>query len=776
MGKVRIELVADFGPRRGQTFSGLLVEPCYEDIMKAALNKMKLKKKDCLHLVVRSKKHGNCMLLPGTDLAPLLQNGACVVLTPDRPLLHLPPPPRLPWPGSESDRGDEPSCLAMNNETNLGNLPVAETANGLGHLPKDGKASGQPWPLLSGDVLPLLRKAMAGSKVFLEKNLGAYLSFDYRAGGAAEVAASFPDPQVLPSRSEARLLAAIRRECRGLLVCSSTGKVLARRLPKFFNVDEVDEAQATKLPPGGFATRKLDGSQVTPFLLDGTIRWASKSALIPAVEAFVAARPSYRKAEELVVAGYTPIFEWCEAGAPVGVMSHRADHLVLIAVRDIETGEFWCMERLQTLGCEVVDAVPFDDVHALRIQTSGEVGSEGVVVSWPQLGRLVKLKTAWWLALAAAQRSSQGSGAYILSSALQAMSLQDVPAPVLWQAALAGEDDAMAHAYGLLPPAMASRLRQFVSDVEQGVQTLDKELQDWALSVQMVPGAAEADLAAVPGGWPLAILSVYQHRSPMAESELRKFLVRSAVAGRVHMLEILTGSCWGKLPAQNNGQQASLRAVAACVDEPPSESADEDAPGAKVSVDPLCDSRSLHGHVVEGGVQWERSARVPSVLAHSLTAGANGADHEITDLGESRLVIVMRGFPGSGKSTLAALLHTRVHASVVSADDFFTGVEGLQSAHEQCRHLFCRCLSAAQPVIVVDNTNIKRSEYAFYIRKAQAAGYEVAILELICHSTRVLEQLRQRSVHNVPGLAAGAMWGRWEHDDKAFRLMPLNRR
>lgn len=131
--------------------------------------------------------------------------------------------------------------------------------------------------------------------------------------------------------------------------------------------------------------------------------------------------------------------------------------------------------------------------------------------------------------------------------------------------------------------------------------------------------------------------------------------------------------------------------------------------------------------------------------------------------------MILRGFPGSGKSSLAACLWRQMGATLVSADNFWNGTDHLQEAHEQCRQLFLSVLETKQAVIV-DNTNVRLSDYAFYRSRAESAGYTVVVLEIVCDSTAELERLRKRSVHNVPGSAVGAMWARWEQDPSALRL------
>merc|ERR1719247_876915 len=79
------------------------------------------------------------------------------------------------------------------------------------------------WPQLHGDMRPLLRQAIGGTPGFVERHMGHYISFDYATESASQLASMFPDPYTLPCGSDTRLQAAVRRECRGLLVCPTTG-------------------------------------------------------------------------------------------------------------------------------------------------------------------------------------------------------------------------------------------------------------------------------------------------------------------------------------------------------------------------------------------------------------------------------------------------------------------------------------------------------------------------------------------------------------------------
>mmetsp|Transcript_48172 Transcript_48172/g.85528 ORF Transcript_48172/g.85528 Transcript_48172/m.85528 type:complete len:1677 (-) Transcript_48172:71-5101(-) len=581
MGKVRLELVADFGPNRGKSFSGIVVEPKYDAIMRAGLNKLNLregKKKLDLILVLRDRYLGARVLPQDADLSVLLRDGATVVLTKERPVVHVPKPPRWPWPGGalenssaspevadevlEADAAgpaltEEGQCAAKGSSRQVASEEKAAFAppqrsctlapdTGAITTSEDAPLGDMcgPWAVLQGDVLPLVRQAiLPKNSGFIEKHKGAYIAFDYHTSAASELPAMFPDPQTLSRKGTARLLAAVRRECRGLLVCANTGRVLARRLPKFFNIDEVEETRLDRLPKsGGIATRKLDGSLVSPFLLEGSIRWAGKSAIVPDVEHYVAQAGGVANiALQVLQQNCTPIFEWCQAGPPVGVITHTNSCLVLIAVRDMTTGEFWSDAQLRSLGCAVVDAVPFDDLSSLMQNIRLQTGSEGLVVAWPEQGHLVKLKTNWWLALSAAQSRSGGEPARALLEALNSMPLSSIPPMTVWQAVLDGEGDQMSAVYGRLTPESEGMLRSFAAASEHGIDVLDQELREWA---ECAVEAGEADLARVAGGWPRSLLASYQRRSPAAVRELRKFLLRMAGAGYLPGLEALLCTRW----------------------------------------------------------------------------------------------------------------------------------------------------------------------------------------------------------------------------------------
>jgi len=92
----------------------------------------------------------------------------------------------------------------------------------------------------------------------------------------------------------------------------------------------------------------------------------------------------------------------------------------------------------------------------------------------------------------------------------------------------------------------------------------------------------------------------------------------------------------------------------------------------------------------------------------------------------------MRGMPGCGKSTLAKAIAGATGGTICSADDHYV-VDGkyvydfslIGIVHMRCMRDFDRAIAAGTPVVIVDNTNLRRKDFAYYRRQAKRNGYEV---------------------------------------------------
>ena len=122
-------------------------------------------------------------------------------------------------------------------------------------------------------------------------------------------------------------------------------------------------------------------------------------------------------------------------------------------------------------------------------------------------------------------------------------------------------------------------------------------------------------------------------------------------------------------------------------------------------------------------------------------------------------VIIMRGIPGSGKSTRAREL-VEAHsgtATIRSTDNQFM-IDGkyvfnprlLGINHARNLELFESDIVEGIDLVIVDNTNIKKRDYAKYIEFALLHGYSVRE-EVVGHfDLSFVEACAKRNTHGVP--------------------------
>lgn len=219
---------------------------------------------------------------------------------------------------------------------------------------------------------------------------------------------SYGDDEHFIGHSEQyNLHAAIRRECRGILFYKN-GKLMSRRLHKFFNVNERDETQMQyiDLNRPHVILEKLDGSMITPVVTDAGIRWGTKMGITDVgmgAELYIAnlgTRGYESLARECISRDMTPIFEWCSRKQRI-VIDYPEDRLVLIAIRHNVTGEYVGYKDLQEWGAvhniEVVGAYEgtVANMERLLAETHDVEGMEGWIIRFED-GEMHKIKGEWY--------------------------------------------------------------------------------------------------------------------------------------------------------------------------------------------------------------------------------------------------------------------------------------------------------------------------------------------------------------------------------------------
>jgi len=131
---------------------------------------------------------------------------------------------------------------------------------------------------------------------------------------------------------------------------------------------------------------------------------------------------------------------------------------------------------------------------------------------------------------------------------------------------------------------------------------------------------------------------------------------------------------------------------------------------------------------------------------------------------------ILRGPSGVGKSTWARRLK-KYGAEGVSADDFFGAggsysfdPEFLAEAHQKCLRNWIGLCQKHNALIVCDNTNTTIGEFAPYVAVAQAYGYHVEVVTLMCDP----EVTHARNVHEVKLETVKAQYQRIVEENDRF--------
>lgn len=137
--------------------------------------------------------------------------------------------------------------------------------------------------------------------------------------------------------------------------------------------------------------------------------------------------------------------------------------------------------------------------------------------------------------------------------------------------------------------------------------------------------------------------------------------------------------------------------------------------------------------------------------------------------------VLMRGCPGSGKSTRAKERARRsrelgLSVVIVSADDYFVDADGryefdgrrLNEAHKQCFDGFVDGLFHGFDVVILDNTNIKFSEFELYLKVASLAGRDIIIDGRAPKDDAEVLEWHRRNVHGVPFDKVQSRARQWE--------------
>lgn len=202
--------------------------------------------------------------------------------------------------------------------------------------------------------------------------------------------------------------AAFARECRGITFYPD-GKIASRTIDKFFNVNERESTQRNVLP-WDMVIRimsKLDGSMITPVLVDGKILLKSKKSFTSDVallaQEYINDKPGYIAfCKELLMNDMTPTFEFTSPKARI-VLNYKTDALTLLHIRHNASGAYVSIDILEAMArpfrVPVVEDYPItENMDYYFDSVEHDTDIEGYVIQFKS-GLMVKLKTKWYLQL-----------------------------------------------------------------------------------------------------------------------------------------------------------------------------------------------------------------------------------------------------------------------------------------------------------------------------------------------------------------------------------------
>ena len=126
-------------------------------------------------------------------------------------------------------------------------------------------------------------------------------------------------------------------------------------------------------------------------------------------------------------------------------------------------------------------------------------------------------------------------------------------------------------------------------------------------------------------------------------------------------------------------------------------------------------------------------------------------------------IVILRGMYGSGKTTFAnelAYVLARLHlrTEICSADQFLYDPSGhyvwspsrLTWAHQACRTRFGLAKDFGYDCIIVDNTNLRRTDFEEYMPAREDRTYQLFFVHFECPGIHTAHALADRSRHQIP--------------------------
>lgn len=189
--------------------------------------------------------------------------------------------------------------------------------------------------------------------------------------------------------------------------------------------------------------------------------------------------------------------------------------------------------------------------------------------------------------------------------------------------------------------------------------------------------------------------------------------------------------------------------------------------------------------------------KIPAHWAEGTDAVVEIADKVAKNPDIKPAVFLLRGLRGTGKSTFADMLvytssffPNKVPTGRCSIDTWFAQREEdedlwfgrysdrndwmEQESVEYCKRMFLYHLDEGKRIIVVDNTNLRKSKCEYYINKAVEKKHDVHIVEFHVNTEEEAKFVASRSdrIRDVETYPGWKRWRKFESYENAFIVTP----
>lgn len=197
----------------------------------------------------------------------------------------------------------------------------------------------------------------------------------------------------------------IARECRGITFNKKTGECVSLPFEKFFRLNELEETQENHFLDKPFEVfEKIDGSMVTPILINGNIYLKTKKSFYSdvAILANKLMPENVKKLSKwcLEELNSTPIFEFTSPDNQVVIDYGDTPKFNLLAIRNNATGLYWSYDTMIHVVKE--DNIPitnkftnFQSIQEIKSFLGISKGIEGFVLLFNNKKR-IKIKSSWY--------------------------------------------------------------------------------------------------------------------------------------------------------------------------------------------------------------------------------------------------------------------------------------------------------------------------------------------------------------------------------------------